>query len=196
MSLGKYLVSRVFWLQMVVAMVIVAILVFLLLHWLTFATNHGEEITVPDLSKMSEQQVEQKLDELNLNYVLLDSVDYQKEYPKHSVVLQDPLAGNKVKEGRKIYIKINSSGFTSIKMPDLIQKTYRQAVPTLIAMGLEEGQIIYKPYLGKDMVLEMQLNGKKLNPGDKVWKTSKIDLVLGDGKVGFDESELDSLSVE
>jgi hypothetical protein len=32
-----------------------------------------------------------------------------------------------------------------------------------------------------------------LNPGDKVFKSSKIDLVLGDGKVGFDETELDSI---
>jgi len=58
---------------------------------------------------------------------------------------------------------------------------------------LEEGEITYKPYLGKDMVLEMRYNGKKLNPGDKIFKSSKIDLVLGDGKIGFDETELDSL---
>jgi hypothetical protein len=61
---------------------------------------------------------------------------------------------------------------------------------------LEEGKIIYKPYLGKDMVLEMQLNGKKMNPGDKVFKSSKIDLVLGDGKVGFEEeTKTDSIPV-
>jgi len=35
------------------------------------------------------------------------------------------------------------------------------------------------------MVLEMRLNGKKLKPGDKVFKSSKIDLVLGDGKCWF-----------
>jgi len=48
--------------------------------------------------------------------------------------------------------------------------------------------------LGKDMVLEMRLNGKKLNPGDKVFKSSRIDLVLGDGKVSFDETMIDSIS--
>ncbi|MFN9115897.1 MAG: PASTA domain-containing protein, partial [Bacteroidota bacterium] len=101
---------------------------------------------------------------------------------------------SKVKEDRKIYIKINSSGFTTVKIPNLIEKTYRQAIPTLKALGLAEGSITYKPYLGKDMVLEMRCNGKKLNPGDKVFKSSKIDLVLGDGKVGFDETVLDSLT--
>lgn len=191
MSLRKFLTSKVFFIQVAIALTIVFVLGYLFMHWLTYTTDHGTEIVVPNLSKLSEKQVEEKLDELNLEYILLDSVDYKKEYPKYSVVDQDPVAGQKVKEGRKIYIKVNSSGFTTVRMPNLIEKTYRQAVPTLKALGLEEGTITYKPYLGKDMVLEMSFKGKKLNSGDKVLKSSKIDLVLGDGKVGFDDSELE-----
>lgn len=193
MSLKNYLKSRVFFLQLFIAIAIIAVFGYLFMHWLTFTTDHGNEITVPNLSKLSEEQVEEKLDDLNLEYVLLDSVDYNKDYPKHSVVEQDPLPGAKVKKNRKIYIKVNSSGFTSVRMPNLIEKTYRQAVPTLKALGLEEGEITYKPYLGKDMVMEMYCNGKKLNPGDKIFKSSKIDLVLGDGKVGFEETPTDSI---
>ena len=193
MGLRNFLTSKIFLIQVLIAAAIVGVLGYLFMHWLTFTTDHGNEITVPNLSKLSELQVEEKLDELNLEYVLLDSVDFKKDYPKHTVVEQDPIAGAKVKEGRKIYIKINSSGFTTVRIPNLVEKTYRQAVPTLKSLGLEEGTITYKPYLGKDMVLEMRLNGKKLNPGDKVFKSSKIDLILGDGKVGFDEAELDSL---
>jgi len=187
MTLTEYLKSRTFLIQLAIAVAIIFVLGFLFMHWLTFTTDHGHEITVPDLRKLSEQQVEEKLDAINLEYVLLDSVDYRKDFPKHTVVEQDPIAGSKVKEDRKIYIKINSSGFTTVRIPNLIEKTYRQAVPTLKALGLEEGKISYKPYLGRDMVLEMRFNGKKLNPGDKVFKSSKIDLVLGDGKVGFEE---------
>lgn len=187
MTLREYLTSKNFFIQILIAMAIVFVLGYLFMHWLTFTTDHGDEILVPDLRKLSEQQVEEKLDAINLDYVLLDSVDFRKDVPKHAVVEQDPIAGSKVKEGRKIYIKINSSGFTTVRIPNLIEKTYRQAVPTLKALGLEEGKITYKPYLGRDMVLEMHLNGKKLNPGDKVFKSSKIDLVLGDGKVGFEE---------
>ena len=194
MSLKNYLKSPVFFGQVVAAISIIGVLAYLFMHWLTFTTDHGNEITVPDLSKLNEEQVEDKLDDLDLDYVLLDSVDYNASYPKHTVVEQDPFAGAKVKKNRKIYIKINSSGFTEVRMPNLIEKTYRQAVPTLKALGLEEGEITYKPYLGKDMVLEMHCNGKKLNPGDKIFKSSKIDLVLGDGKVGFDETQLDTLA--
>jgi beta-lactam-binding protein with PASTA domain len=195
MSLKDYLKSKVFVVQVFVALIIIFVLGYLFMHWLTFTTDHGNEITVPNLSKMTEEQVEETVDDLDLDYVLLDSVDFNPAYPKHTVVEQDPLPGAKVKVNRKIYIKINSSGFTMVRIPNLIEKTYRQAVPTLKSLGLEPGQITYKPYLGKDMVMEMHCNGKKLNPGDKIFKSSKIDLVLGDGNEGFVEPA-DSLSTE
>jgi eukaryotic-like serine/threonine-protein kinase len=194
MSLRKYLTSRVFFGQVVAALVILAVLTYLFMHWLTFTTDHGHEITVPNLAKLTEEQVEEKLDELDLDYVLLDSVDYNSDYPKYSVVEQDPLPGAKVKVGRKVYIKINASGFSSVKIPDLIDKTYREAVPTLKALGLEEGTITYIPNLGKDMVLEMRFKGRNLKAGDRVLKASKIDLVLGDGKESYIE-EVDSTAI-
>ena len=196
MSLRKYLTSRVFFLQVVSALAIIAVLGYLFMHWLTFTTDHGHEISVPDLRKLTEEQVEEKLDELDLDYVLLDSVDFRGDYPKFSVVEQDPLPGTKVKVGRKVYIKINASGFSSVKIPDLIEKTYREAVPTLKALGLEEGTVTYIPNLGKDMVLEMRYKGRNLKVGDRVLKSSKIDLVLGDGKASYvDESTVvDSLA--
>jgi hypothetical protein len=54
-------------------------------------------------------------------------------------------------------------------------------------LGLEEGTITYVPNLGKDMVLEMRYKGRNIKPGDKVLKSSKIDLVLGDGKMSYEE---------
>ena len=195
MSLRKYLTSRVFLGQVLIALAIIAVLGYLFMHWLTFTTDHGHEITVPDLRKLTVEQVEEKLDELDLDYVLLDSVDFRSEFPKFSVVEQDPLPGAKVKEGRKVYIKINASGFSSVKIPDLIEKTYREAVPTLKALGLEEGTITYIPNLGKDMVLEMRYKGRNLKVGDRVLKSSKIDLVLGDGKASYvDESVVDTVA--
>jgi beta-lactam-binding protein with PASTA domain len=196
MSLRQYLTSRVFFAQMIAAMAIFAIIAYLFFHWITFTTNHGQEITVPDLGKLSVEQAEEKLGALDLDYIILDTVDFRPEFPKLTIVEQEPKAGAKVKEGRKIYIKINASKYTMVTVPDLIEKTYRQAVPTLEAVGLKEGTITYKPYLGKDMVLEILMNGKKLKAGDKVLKSSKIDLVLGDGKVVFDDNTIDSTAVD
>lgn len=192
MSVRKFLTSKVFFIQLAIAVGLVVVFAFVMMKWLSFTTNHGEEITVPDLSKLSVEVAEEKLDALDLEYVLLDTTEYQKGYPKFSVVKQDPVAGSKVKEGRKIYIKVNSDAYRDIIMPDLIEQTLRQAEPTLKALGLELGEKTYKPYLGKDMVLEMRYKGRKLKAGDKIPKASKIDLVLGDGKVGFEE-EIDSV---
>ena len=193
MSLRKYLSSRVFFAQVLAAIAIVGAIAFLFFHWITFITNHGDEITVPNLAKLNPEQVGHKLDELNLDYQIIDTVDFNPNFPKLTVVQQEPTSGSKVKGGRTIYLKLNAATFKMVAVPDLIEKTYRQAIPTLKAIGLQEGTIKYVPYIGKDMVLEMWMNGKKIKAGNKVLKSSKIDLVLGDGKIVFDDSQLDTI---
>lgn len=195
MSLRKYLTSRVFFLQILATIVLFATLSFLFFNWLTFATNHGNEIMVPNLSKLSVEQAEEKLDAVDLDYVVIDTVDYKPNYPKLGVIVQEPAAGSMVKKGRRIYLKINASKFSLVALPNLIDMTYRQAVPTLKSIGLFEGKVTYIPYLAKDVVLELRLRGRKLKPGDKVFKSSSIDLVLGDGEFTYDES-VDSTAID
>ncbi len=196
MSLKNFLTSKVFLKQLGIAAVIVVVVAFAMMQWLSYTTNHGQEIPVPDLAKLSVEKAGQALEEQHLEYIILDTVDFRSEFPPYSVVEQDPLPKVNVKEGRKVYLKVNAGSYSAIKVPDLIQKTYRQAVPTLKSAGLEEGKKTYKPYLAKDIVLEMWQNGKKLKGGDKVQKASKIDLVLGDGKTGYEEPEQVDINTE
>jgi beta-lactam-binding protein with PASTA domain len=192
MSVRNFLTSKVFLKQLVIAILIIVVVVFAIIQWLGFTTNHGQQIPVPELRKMNVQKAGETLEALDLEYIVLDTVDFRADYPAYTIVEQDPLPKVNVKENRKIYIKVNAGGYSTVAVPDLIQKTYRQAVPNLKSMQLQEGKKTYKPYLAKDVVLEMWQNGKQLKAGDKVLKQSKIDLVLGDGKTGFDESELES----
>ncbi len=189
MTLREYLTSKTFFGQLLVAFLIVVVIGFLMLQYLDFATNHGEEIAVPNLAKMSTEQAEEVLDDADLDYVILDTVDFNPDFPKYAVVQQDPAAGEKVKSDRKIYLKINSGGFSTIRMPELVEKTLRNAESTLASAGLTLGSITYKPYIGKDMVLEVKSNGKIVKAGEKILKGSKIDLVLGDGSGGFEDEE-------
>ena len=145
---------------------------------------------------MSIEDAEDRLDDADLDYVLLDTMDYDPAYPKFSVVKQDPLPGTKVKSGRKIYIKINAGEFSMVRIPNMIEQTLRQAEPNLKALGLEIGNIIYVPYIGKDMVLKLLQNGRELKPGDKVLKASKIDIEVGDGKEGFVEDEIPTEQID
>ncbi|SNB28015.1 putative transmembrane PASTA-domain protein [Flavobacterium psychrophilum] len=190
MSFKKFLFSFTFIKQVLVAITIVCATLYLFIVWIGFTTNHGQEIVVPNLSKLTLEQAESKLDELDLDYELLDTVDYNADFPKLSIVQQDPNPGEKVKQNRVIYLKINSTGYSKVRIPDLIQKTYRQAVPTLAALGLEVGDTTYVPNLAKDMILEMKMNGHPIKAGQQVLKMTKVDLVLGDGKIGFEEEEL------
>lgn len=193
MSLKDFLQSKVFFKQVIIALVIIIVIVFALMQYLSYATNHGEEIPVPDLRKMTVEKAQETLENIDLEYVVLDTVEFKADFPPYTVVQQDPLPKVNVKDGRKVYIKVNSSGYNSVELPDVIQKTYRAAMPMLKSIGLEEGTKKYVPYLAKDVVLEIWQKGKKLKAGDKVLKASKIDFVLGDGKTGFVEGEKDSL---
>lgn len=152
------------------------------MKWLDSSTNHGQKIRVPSLAKMSLDDVKVKLDENDLRFEILDSSNYNPDYPKFSVIEQIPKAGEYVKENRKIYLTINRSGYPFIKIPEVVGRTRRQAEPTLIAMGFEIGKITYRSYIAEDEVLEIRNKGKKIEPGDELQKTEVIDLVLGDGE--------------
>ena len=196
MSLKKFLFSFTFFKNLLIALVIVVVFLIAFVKFLDFKTNHGEEITVPNLAKMKLDVAEEKLDEEGLEVFLLDTVEYRPEFPPYTIVEQDPISGSKVKDGRKIYVKLNAGGFAMVTFPDLKDKTFRQAANTLRALGLVEGNLKYVPNLAKDIVLEVSCNGKPVKKGDKLMKNSKIDFVLGDGKDMFKDEELDSLNME
>ena len=185
MTFIKFLFTKAFLKQLLIAVIVLLGLTFLILFWLKSTTNHDQKIEVPSLAKMSLDAAEDKLNKIDLRFEVLDSSNYNPDFPKYSVIEQIPKAGAFVKENRKIYLTLNRSGYVFLKIPEVLGKTRRQAVPTLISMGFEIGRITYKSYIALDEVLEISHKGKKLNPGEKLQKTSVIDLVLGDGEGGL-----------
>ena len=179
MTFFQFVFSKAFLKQLLLAIVALVILVFLILWWLRITTNHNEKIEVPNLAKMSLDKVEEKLDEMDLRYEILDSANYNADYPKYSVIEQIPKPGKFVKEDRKLYLTLNPSGYRKIEVPDVLGRTRRQAEPTLLAMGFVIGKISYRPHIS-DNVLEMRYKGEKLDPGTPLQKTSIIDLIVGD----------------
>ncbi len=191
MSIVKFLTSKTFFKHLAIALGIVVVLVFVLLKFLDIKTNHGEEIPVPDLSKMQVKIAQEKLEELGLELILLDTVDFRSDMPPYSIVEQDPKAENTVKNGRKIYVKVNAGEYDDVTLPALKGKTFRQVSANIKSLGLKEGKITYKPHLAKDEVLAVTQKGKTLKAGDKVKKNSTLDFVLGDGKEFYDEQTFD-----
>lgn len=167
------------------------------MQWLDYFTNQDQRIEVPDLAKMNLDVVEDKLDELELKYEILDSANFNPDFPRYSVIDQVPAPGKFVKEDRKIYLTLNPSGYRKIQIPnDLIRRTRRQVEPTLRSLGFEIGEITYKPDIAEDAVLELRHKGKLIEPGDELMKTSVIDLVLGDGSGRYNQEVEDTIDVE
>lgn len=182
-SFIAFLRSRVFLINLGLALVAGVIIVLLTLQWLKSSTHHGEFVEVPDLSKLSVMEMRETLEASGLRYEVLDSANFDPNYPRFSIIEQDPPAGNKVKTNRKIYVTVNPSGYKKVTIPQIIQVTQRNATAMLRAVGLEVERITYIDQLGKDMVYYIRHKGKQVKPGDKLPKTSGIELVCGNGTI-------------
>ena len=183
MNLIQFVTSKTFLKQLIIAVAVLLLFVFVIMKWLNITTNHNQKIEVPNLEKMSLSQVEKTLKELDLNLFVIDSVSYNPNYPKKAVIEQDPEPGDFVKEGRKIYLTLNPSGYANVEIPDLFGKTKRQVNSQLIAIGFRiSSKPIYVSDIAKDVVRGLRFNGKDLKAGDKIPKNSLIILKLGDGK--------------
>ena len=178
-----FLRSRVFLINLGLALVAVIVIVYLSMQWLKGSTNHGEFVEVPDLAKLSVMEMRETLEDAGLRYEVLDSANFDPNYPRFSIIEQDPPAGNKVKSNRKIYVTVNPSGYKKVTIPKIIQVTQRNATAMLRAVGLEVDRVTYINELGKDMVYYIKHKGKRMNPGDKLPKTSKLELICGNGTV-------------
>lgn len=189
MSFFKFIFSKKFLIQLIIAALLVVVLVFASMQWLDYTTNHEQRIKVPDLSRLSLDVVDKKLTEMSLRREILDSANYNPDFPRYSVIEQVPAAGKQVKENRKIYLTLNPSGYAKIEIPRLIGRTKRQVIPTLSSLGFKIGDITYKPDIAKDVVLEMRANGKTIQEGDELMKTTVINLILGDGSRNYNSEE-------
>ena len=116
-----------------------------------------------------------------LNFEVIDSARFNPDFQPFAVIEQSPLAGELVKKDRKIYLTLNPANYNEVRIPDVIQITRRSAESTLRAVGLEIGEISYIDNIGKDMVLQLRYDNAPIAPGEKLSKTSRVDLVLGNG---------------
>lgn len=152
MSVFNFIKSKVFLKQLAIAIVGLIVFVFVLMKWLNVSTNHDQKIQVPDLSKLTFEEVTKVLDELELRAEIIDSTNYNPDYPPLSVIEQNPEAGDFVKENRRIYLKINRPTYQDIEIPNVLTKPRRNAEATLKAVGFRVGN---DPTYVKDIALDV-----------------------------------------
>jgi len=166
--------------QAAIALAVFIVGLIIIFQVMKMYTHHGEAITVPDFKEASIDQVKALVDQKNLKFEIQDST-YVNGLPPGAVIDQSPKADSKVKEKRTIYLTVNASNPPPVKMVDLVDNSLRQAKLKLRTMGLEVGDVVYRPDIYRDVVLEQLHNGKAIKKETVILKGETIDLVVGDG---------------
>lgn len=144
-------------------------------------TNHGESVSVPDLSGYTFDEATNILDRSNLQYeVSLDS-GFNSELAPLAIMKQIPEPDAQVKSGKTVYLTLNAQNAPMLKMPNLVNTQLKNVQEILANMGLERGDIIYVPDVGINVVLEQKYRGVDVPEGFEIPKGSRVDLVVGDG---------------
>ena len=91
------------------------------------------------------------------------------------VLDQLPAGGVEVKPGRTVYVTINSFRQKSVPVPYVAGRSLRQAKNMLEIAGLEIEELVYRPDMATNYVLEEYCDGRP------VLETSRIEAEIGSG---------------
>jgi beta-lactam-binding protein with PASTA domain len=128
----------------------------------------AKQVELPNLVGMHKDQAIKTLESLNLKPVE-EGPRFDARFEVDHVLFQNPSAGRKVKENRRVYIHI-SGGEPLVKMPNLRQKTFRDARITLDRLGLAIRDLEQiKSELPADIIVDQEFEeGTWLAKGDSI----------------------------
>jgi beta-lactam-binding protein with PASTA domain len=187
----RFITGKPLWVNILFAIVLVFILLFIFLISLDFFTRHGKTLTIPAVLNLPYSEAEKVLKAQGFDIEIQDSV-YSDTAAPMSVLRQFPEAEAVVKQNRTVYLTINRAVPPSIEMPNLEGMSFRSAQLVLKQYNLKVKDTIFKPDYAKNSVLEQQYNGERIKPGTKIEMGSGIVLVLGSG-LGQDEFNVPDL---
>lgn len=167
--------------NLLLAVVIACGLVYGALRWLDTYTRHGEAVVVPDVKGMKMDEAEEFFRNSNLRYNVIDSV-FSKDVEPGAVVELVPAAGQKVKEGRIVFITVNALTSQMATIPEVEDLSFRQAYALLKARGFEKVEIEYVAGEYKDLAVAVELRGRKLEKGEHVPLTAPLVLKVSSGE--------------
>lgn len=171
--------------------------------YLPLYTNHGETVSVPDVSGFEYEEALEMLESSGLQYEVSVDSGFSMDLPAMAIIKQIPDPNSQVKTGRKIYLTLNARNAPLIKMPNLVNMPLKNVQEILSNLGLERGDIIFVPDIGFNVVLEQRYRGVSIREGFEIPKGAQVDLVVGDGMgnqlllvpnlVGMDEEDAEFL---
>jgi len=176
----KFITQRSFFVNLLVALALLLLIVFVFFSLLGSITRHNETIRVPQVTGRTLADATSFLEKEGFKVSVQDSV-YIDTLAPLAVVKQSPESDELVKINRTVYLTINRAQPPLIEMPDLRGFSFRSAEMYLQSLGLKLGDTSYTPDIARNAVKDQKLNGKTIDPGTKIPLGTSIDFVLGNG---------------
>lgn len=185
-------VRMLFW-NLVAIVLFVAAAAYTALLWMDSYTRHGETVTVPNVKGLPAEQAANELGKQLLKSQVIDST-YVRGMPAGAVLEQIPEGASKVKEGRVVYLTINTGTVPTLIIPDLIDNSsFRQAEAKLRSMGFKLNAPEMVPG-ERDWVYGIKHNGRMLRVGENIARDSYLTLCIGNGGVEEDDLKPDTVA--
>ena len=185
--------NKFFWLNIVAMIVVVVVMIFGVLKWMDVYTHHGETVVVPDVKGMTTEEAAKMFRNRGLVAVISDT-KYVKDKAAGIILELKPGADEKVKEGRTVYLTVNTLDVPLRVIPDVADNSsLRQAQAKLLSAGfkLNEVQLVNGE---KDWVYGVKYQGRQLTAGEKIPMGASLTLMVGDG--AGDTVEEDSIDID
>ena len=144
---------------------------------LRVVTKHGKTVTAPDFTNLTVVQAQELAHSSHVSVKVVDSV-FVRRLSGGVVYRQLPKAGSKVKEGRSIFLTINSVVPRKVVMPNLYGYSVTEARSELKNRGLNMGYLNYVKDIATNTVLEQLVDGVEVKAGDLVVSGSTVDLTV------------------
>lgn len=168
-----------FWLNLLMAIAAGFLLVVALTFYLDIYTRHGKVTEVPDITRKNANEAIKILKGKGFN-VIVDST-YRDTLPPLYVIKQVPEPGEKVKQGRSIYIVVNKQSVPLVEMPNLVGASVNSALHLLERANLKLGDTLYKPDFAAGRVLKQLVNNIEIKPGAQLPYGSRVTMIIGGG---------------
>ncbi len=146
--------------------------------FLRLFTRHGHEIEMPSYAGRSAEELTQEGRSEGFVFVVNDEL-YENGATPGTVLKQNPLPGEKVKRGRKVYLTVAAAEPPTISMLELRDLSLGQAQIMIESQGLVLDRIIEKPSPYENVVLEVLYKGHSIAQGTPIKQGEKITLVVG-----------------
>ena len=176
----KNFFSNIYVRNFLAALVVFLILIFGTLGWLNKYTRHGESVEIPNVKGLTIEKAQPFFQANHLNIQIVDSV-FNRNAAPGTIVETIPPIGTKVKEGRIIYVTLNSFSSHFLLIPEVKNSSQRSAIALLKSIGFENVQIKIVPGAYRDLVLGLESKGISVEAGKRVPVTTPLTLLISSG---------------